>query len=299
LNGSRSRSEFYAYSRLRLLPPSAVARASLAGCSDLRRSGADNAGEAGTRLLYLCSSLRYRETPQREACMLTQEVLHADGGRESRPASSGWLSQHLEEFVRPRLGFVPPVDHRFLSPEQMTVVKSVWRAAKRAARGKMLVLPGRDVWVFEVLARREGFPTIFDPRCSRQTCQHREYRDRFDPYFHILLDTGFVGSIAKALSIDCILISADNRAFSAVRGKQAFPNLTGARNLALFLESLPKYWTSGIVVGGEIKQKLTAPIEFTRAAMLTQKVYKDSSPRSIESRNPLKAGRYERVWVTM
>jgi hypothetical protein len=210
----------------------------------------------------------------------------------------GWLKNHLETFVEPvskELGTIPSDPwlneirgsyYKRLTPEQMTVVKNAWRAAKSRSEGKTLLLMGRDVWIFEVLARREGYPTIFDPSCSRQTCYHEKFK-KFDSKRHILLDTGFAGSIATALKVKCLLLSADIHPGSPVAKSQIFPLLTGSRSLALFLENLPKYWESAQIVNGEIQQKYSHVKEFRLAAQLTQDVYKDSSPRFVARRKPL------------
>lgn len=200
-----------------------------------------------------------------------------------------WLQDHLDTFVAPRVDLSAYQKRgKFISPEQMTVVKNAWRAAKHNARGRTILLMGRDVWTFEVLARREGYPTIFDPSCSRQTCYHSRFK-RYDSR-HVLLDTGFIGSIAKALRVDCMLLSADR--LGGAKDKQIFPSLKGARSLALFLESLPKYWKSAIVSDGLIIQELSQANEFAAAALVTQEVYTDSSPRNINHRSPLGENEY-------
>ena len=206
-----------------------------------------------------------------------------------------WLNDHLETFVFPHVGrelylLTPPPCERFGS-EKMTIIKNAWRSAKSSARGKQIVLLGRDVWLFEVLARREGYPTIFDPRCSRQTSYHPEFSRRFSYRTHIMLDTGFEGSIANVLNLDCVLVSA-NKFSPKVGKKQIFPTLKGSRSLALMIEATPKYWKSAIIVDGGIKQEFSNPAEFVRAGKLTEEVYKDSSARFIGKRNPLGVGRY-------
>ena len=216
-----------------------------------------------------------------------------------------WLREHIDTFVTPHLvigesTFIYTGGQRQIKPEQMAVIKNAWRSAKSAANGKKILLMGRDVWVFEVLARRENYPTIFDPSCSRQTCHHPKFAV-YNSREHILLDTGFVGSIARAMHIDCILLSAD-RMSDTVANKQVFPRLKGARSLALFLENLPKYWTSAHLGGAYsdysgkearlILQSLSNSHEFREAALLTQEVYTDSSPRFVSTRNPLGASRY-------
>jgi len=212
---------------------------------------------------------------------------------------SSWLQEHLDTFVIPRLvisetGYAS-VGRRIKS-EHMSVIKNAWRSAKRAADGKKILLMGRDVWVFEVLARRENYPTVFDPSCSRQTCYHARFTV-YNKREHILLDTGFAGTIARAMNVDCILLSANR--YSTVQDKQIFPRLKGARSLALFLEELPKYWESAVLNNVYIEnheqpiiQNFSDQFEFQRAALLTQEVYTDSSPRFVAKRNPLGASKY-------
>jgi len=172
-----------------------------------------------------------------------------------------WLAEHLETFVKPVLGYVPtqPTGYtRFFSPQEMSVIKNMWRSAKCAARdlNKPILLAGRDVFVFEILARREGYPTTFRPDISRLTVKH--VAEDYTNYF--LFDTGFMGSISKGLGIEHYTMASSNRAgnlgldsFSYLRRKrthsiitedvlQVFPRLKGARSLALKIERTPKYW---------------------------------------------------------
>ena len=100
---------------------------------------------------------------------------------ESMKGKVSWLQEHLRDFVYTRIHESLIRMHydscpRYFTPEEMAVIKNIWRSVKKAATGKLLILPGRDVFVFEVLARREGFPTLFLPACSRQTVKW--YKDR-------------------------------------------------------------------------------------------------------------------------
>lgn len=218
--------------------------------------------------------------------------------------SKSWLADHLEQFVVPYLGHFPapftrprwdasdPVQDNYFTPAEMAILKASWRSAKKAARGHTIGLFGRDVWVYEVLARRENYPTDFRPECSRQTA-HLLRTNYTKPVPRFLLDTGFVGSIPRALGIKEYTLLSANRpsiwysiytfdfAEKPPPNRQVFPNLRGARSLALKVEATPKYWTSAISNYGVIKQELSSLAEFERAAALTIQIYKDSSPRHV------------------
>ena len=221
----------------------------------------------------------------------------------------GWLADHLEQFVVPYLGF-DPRDHKAISrhftPAEMAILKASWRSAKKAASGHTIGLFGRDVWVYEVLARRENYPTDFRPECSRQTAHLLRSDPRPLPKF--LLDTGFVGSIPRALGIkNYTMLSAERECIWGIWSKsefsitpsvnrQVFPSLRGARSLALKVEATPKYWTPAYNRYGVIEQELSLKAEFERAAALTIEVYKDSSPRHVP-RAPLpKWFRGDEMW---
>jgi len=79
----------------------------------------------------------------------------------------GWLQEHMETFVQPYLGFTPTDPLPYFSPQELTVIKNTWRSVKQHAEGRDLLLAGRDVFIFEILARRENYPTTFMPECSR------------------------------------------------------------------------------------------------------------------------------------
>lgn len=189
-----------------------------------------------------------------------------------------WLTSHLETFVKPDLGYIPQKgNYTFLTEDEMRRVKSIWKSVKIEARGRTILLPGRDVWIFEVLARREGYPTWFIPQCSRMALPGIEIPD-IDKYF--LMDTGFMGSIPAGLgTTDFKLISFTTKQ-SLV---QVFPSMKGSRSLALKIESLPKYWKSGFLREGFVGQELSSFEDFGKAAILTQEIYCDSTRTRIES----------------
>jgi len=68
-----------------------------------------------------------------------------------------WLEEHLETFVRPYIKHIPNLDTKFFSEDDMRRIKNIWRGVKQRAKGKKLLLTGRDIFVFEILARRENY----------------------------------------------------------------------------------------------------------------------------------------------
>lgn len=210
-----------------------------------------------------------------------------------------WLQDHLENFVRPVLGFIPTESLTYFSAEEMAVIKNMWKSAKQASKGKLLVLPGRDVQVFEILARREGFPTLFLPNCSRGTVSNMEVPDN-----SFIFDTGFIGSIPKKLGVTDFLMASHSHQVhwletsSNYDNKQVFPRLSLSRHLALKIESTPKYWNTARMLDGKIQQSYSPLEEFKRAAELTIAIYKDSSPSFVNQRQPLGQWRFGAIWKT-
>ena len=224
---------------------------------------------------------------------------------------SSWLHDHINTFVRPILGYVPrPGINKFFTDHELSVMKNMWRSVKRAAAGRRILLAGRDVWVFEVLARRENFPTIFRPDISRATANRvaEDYSQLF------IFDTGFVGSIPRALnSQHYLMASASTQSDIDGTVRQVFPHLKGARSLALKIESTPKYWKHGYIqhsadcareaasscswmvqcsCGSQtIMQPTTGEMEFATAAQVTIEIYTNNAPRLSEGN--LKAGRWQ------
>ena len=197
---------------------------------------------------------------------------------------ASWLHSHLETFIKPVLGVIPEDNgEKVFAPNEMAVIKNVWRSVKKSCGKKILVLPGRDVFIFEILARREGFKTIFLPGCSRQSVEY--FKGRI-PRGSYIFDTGFAGSIPRGLGLgddDYKMVSSANR----YNNTQVFKNLAGSRSIALKIEKTPKYWQSGRVVEGKLVQDLNHWDEFKQAAILTIQVYKDSSPTFIDSKHPI------------
>lgn len=199
-----------------------------------------------------------------------------------------WLEEHIETFVKPVVGEFDQTPLGYFSPEEHTVIKNAWRAVKASARKnskRTILLPGRDVFIFEVLARRENYPTVFMPECSRLTVsaladQIGSLRGCY------LFDTGFAGSIPRALRTAKGNFGLPSSGM-LTPGIQVFPRLSKSRHLALNIEGTPKYWDTARMREGQIEQSLSQPAEFIRATRLTIEIYKNSSPKFVASHVPL------------
>src|SRR3990167_2020477 len=160
-----------------------------------------------------------------------------------------WLDEHLETFVRPYLGEVPNVDKQHVwvktfSPKLLAGMLAIWNRTKVLAKGRTILLPGRDVYLFEVIARMQGdYPTIFRPDISSSVAPYvvEDYKETF------VLDTGYKGSVPKAMGIpNWVLIRYDfgGRPVDLVKQYQVFPTIKRGAMMSLssFLEGCPKYW---------------------------------------------------------
>ena len=187
-----------------------------------------------------------------------------------------WLDQHLEEFVRPHLGKIPSVPTQPTSnftPKLCRALRAVWEQAKKRSQGRTILLAGRDVFLFEALARMQGDrETIFRPDISALTATLAGKQTNYKE--HYLLDTGYSGSVPRHLGmvhwdlIACQPAVASAEAASNRLQHQVFP---GARmayhklppakpgspyrpvvqstlySLASSLEGVPKYWTRAYI----------------------------------------------------
>jgi hypothetical protein len=237
-----------------------------------------------------------------------------------------WLETHIEEFVLPQLkkmdedfitsvaeakciprDEVDPLLHKFsgkfnraplnyFSSEEKSVIKNAWRSVKKSAGDKPILLAGRDVFIFEILARRENYPTTFIPECSRLTVRALKNKiPNVKNYF--LFDTGFVGSIPNNLGIKNFNLLSYSSLGDIKQGvgTQTFPRMTWSRGLALKIENTPKYWETGRLLFKDgnalneevISQPFSHRGEFEKAARLTIEIYTDSSPKFVKKHRPI------------
>jgi hypothetical protein len=156
--------------------------------------------------------------------------------------------------------------------------------ALTADRGCKVVLLGRDVWIWSVLCEKMGVPYVYTPIVSRLVA--REFYPFVDivrslnlKEGDIVFDTGFAGTIYRAVKdivrdvdIECIMFSAHDKQF------QQFKNHGLARNRALCLEYLPKYFKTGTVRNERAVQELADLESFVDCALLTIWAWHYESP---------------------
>lgn len=193
-----------------------------------------------------------------------------------------WLEHHLETFVRPNLKKIPVVTRVAMNdfplnqwkPVHLKALHATWKEAKKKAKSRQILLAGRDVYLFEVLARLEGFPTIFRPDISGPVAKAKIVKEDYTQCY--LLDTGYAGTVPKALGIENFGLISCGGSYNKEQVKhQIFPK---ALALAGILEGVSKYWTqAGLRYHVDPKacviiQTLSDDPVFTKAAIMTQYV---------------------------
>lgn len=200
-----------------------------------------------------------------------------------------WLDEHLETFVRPVLGRIPEVNPRDswvmqFNPKVLVALNLIWEQATRLARGRTILLPGRDVFLFEVIARmKDDYPTIFRPDISGAVAPYvtEDYSDCF------VLDTGYKGSIPKAMKIpnwSLVRFDFGGRKPEDVARWQVFPKSRGRyyTSLSGSLEACPKYWTrAGYFTETKKVTQVYDTYYFPYAAQLTMHVARSVKPRRL------------------
>ena len=177
-----------------------------------------------------------------------------------------WFLSHVKSFVNPRVGSIAKLDDLAIYEKHLPGVLRVWKAAKEAAKGRTILLPGRDTWVLEILARLEDYPTLFRPEISG-TVAYYIYQGwwksstSYSKYYCI--DSGYSGSVPRALGCKAWnLVSGTNR----LGASGVFESVAG------FMEGIPKYWVRGNVVGGKIVQSYSNDTTFRNAAIVTRMI---------------------------
>lgn len=212
--------------------------------------------------------------------------------------SQRWLEQHLETFVRPHLGYIPEVDKRAyiltsFDAKILTALEVLWEQAKKKAKGKPILLPGRDVWLFEAIARSESdnYPTVVRPEISSPVAQAFSRWGRPNEFKGcVCIDTGYIGTVPRGLQMDeWYLITCSGYGPEADRTKKEHQLFPGQRlhsptaRACSVLETSSKYWNRGYMVGDVPHQELWTKEEFKVAAMLTRHVIENLFPRSVRS----------------
>lgn len=164
-----------------------------------------------------------------------------------------WLEEHVETFVRP---YIPVPDvykdiktFNYWKDEYFKALIELWQAAKIKSKGRMIFLPGRDTFLFEVLARLDNYPTIFRSEMSGSVAAaYQELKIKHPWNDCYMLDSGYSGSIAKRLDIkEWALVSFAGRIDRSKQLGQIIPEDLSGRysSMASYLEGTPKYWNRG------------------------------------------------------
>lgn len=204
---------------------------------------------------------------------------------------SSWLQSHVEGFIVPYLGTMPNrtrpttfgTDGFTVYPKrtdkvQVAALARAWEGVKQLAKDRTILLPGRDTWEFEILARLEDHPTIFRPDISNYTKEHvsEDYSECF------VVDSGLRGSVPKALKIKNFALCCVSTTFTKGELKShdlalavdptrntLYGQVSGLYN---FLEGNYKYWTHARWENGSIVQKLSRTVDFEQAACMTLEI---------------------------
>jgi hypothetical protein len=212
-----------------------------------------------------------------------------------------------------------------------TITKNSWKSIRSQCQKqkKSLVLAGRDVWVWEIFARKDNFPSTYDSRISRLLIPHKKVLQKIVEGWRVnnalVFDTGFAGSIWRALceASGCPLHSHSSYSslMSALgspvernssrnhrlgnlmlstelqddkgQSYQLFSKHQGSRAKALTIEYLPKYFKTGTVKEDKPVQFLAPLEEFIQTAAMTIWFWHYKSPKFIES--PKKLERQKRL----
>lgn len=213
-----------------------------------------------------------------------------------------WIDEHLETFVRPVLGYVPNIPTSFeedddpeslwngyywtrkFTPARIALLNTTWQAAKAKMlqnKKESILLPGRDTFLFEIMAKVEGFEaTIFRPEISSEVASGGvKLNPDASKWSKVCygVDSGYAGTIMTKLSIPVFgLVSFNSTAsYSPDReAKQLTPRLNPnvATQLCGDMENCPKYWTRARATDKyEGFTQTTSPLdEFRAAAVLTR-----------------------------
>jgi len=168
---------------------------------------------------------------------------------------------------------------------------SMRRLKRQMRRRGSLLLPGRDVWCWEVMAQKLSVQSTFDARVSRSVAGNQKaLRVCIDDWKVqswddvLFFDTGFSGTIPRAIAraekldeINMLLLSSANTKV------QIFRTHTGSRAKALAFEYLAKYFVSGTTRDNQPYQELNPLDAFIKAALLTIWLWHHVSPTKLPS----------------
>lgn len=188
-----------------------------------------------------------------------------------------------------------------LGKQLKTILKSIIRSIASDHSVNTVLFLGRDAWLFAVMAALSGKKRFFyDSRASRVVAGSSLYSDNLgiksfngDDYAYqfrqndLIFDTGFEGSIHKKIQSRTPFALKSQLLSSSKPDLQLWENFGLARNYALAIEYLPKFFKTGGVrkfgLGGEpieIIQEVDYSI-FLYAVLLTIYIVNEVSPKIV------------------
>lgn len=238
-----------------------VNRKGLCNCGQMECSWNGKGIEAHTLMPVTCEIIPYKKCVHREAGIVYSWARSIGIPEEElKPLLDTTKIEQAERyFTGPHC--TEGIDNFRTSPRAQVIhsfIKSSLRGLKNLSdeSGISLVLTGRDMWPWEVLARKMGIATIYDPRISRNVAgsQGALYEAVCSWGLHdlnrsVIFDTGFAGTIWRAIcqvtgdKPKNIMVSATDS--MAQQWKNM--NKSCARQVAFCVEDTPKYHRSGKV----------------------------------------------------
>lgn len=171
-----------------------------------------------------------------------------------------WLDDHIKTFIKPNIsgGKLPDLlatDNGYADmlrkEENLKALLELWAEARKRADGRTIVLPGRDTWLLEVVARLEGHDTLFRPDISSITyswvAKHDPDAEKIKSCYGV--DSGNAGSVPKGLK--CADFGMVFYNGSPQKRHQLIPhhNAGPYYNIYCVLEGGLKYWTHATLIG--------------------------------------------------
>jgi hypothetical protein len=234
-------------------------------------------------LLAVCSSILKKSNPTREValglCRQVGKVGDAEfvyeldlGGRglADRVKNLGFGYQDVEG---------ADVLHSFIANS----IKELKRRTKKQATA---IYPGRDVWCWEVMSRRQGMPSLYDSKVSRSIATNpKAIKKVIEPWQiadwekTVLFDTGHQGTVPRAIGEAAGVKNPNVIMLSAIDPEyQIFKTHAKSRKKALACEYLAKYRKRAVVRNDEAYQELADLEEFIKASLLTIWLWYHVSP---------------------
>lgn len=190
---------------------------------------------------------------------------------------NAWLKWHLDTFVTPRLkgtpvGSLPKGSSikTYLTGgnnSQLQGVIQCYFRAKKLAKGKPLLLPGRDSWLLRVLAGMDGHPVAFRPKLNTTTAPKLKGKiilNRFGA------DCGYHGSAFQTIGLRQFAVTTWNSITGTPSPHSLNPGPKAwADPYGMMCAMGAFYWERAEIVSGEITQKRSSLTEFRLTAQRT------------------------------